>query len=306
MAWIAWVRRPSHDTYDRFHRDQFVNLLPGPGKPTVDVGCGVARDLLARGHSVVAFDGSLALVAAARNFMSSVAAEVADAGALPLPDACADLVVAFMTLHDVADLEGAVAEVARVLEPGGRFSLAIVHPMNSAGRFQGKGRMLRSASTGATSLARGPTRLICFTTASRTSFSTAQADECVQTRALPIFVLGFIEYRSLSLVHAHDCPAPGNGSQGTEESPEEVNHRIGDLALLYSLGNSPTQEPCVLPPVMGLLGARRHQRRVGVRRVALKRRRDGGEGSGGIGLAAAVGLTRTEHSATRIRRTRTT
>ena len=141
-AWIAWVRRPSNDTYDRFHRDQFFNLIPGPGKLTVDVGCGegrVARDLLARGHSVVAFDGSPVLVDAARNFMPSVAAEVADAAALPLPNACADLVVAFMTLHDVADLEGAVGEVARVLEPGGRFCLAIVHPMNSAGRFEGEG-----------------------------------------------------------------------------------------------------------------------------------------------------------------------
>jgi SAM-dependent methyltransferase len=113
-----------------------------PGKLTVDLGCGegrVARDLLARGHRVVAFDGSPTLVAAARDFTPSVAAEVADAAALPLPDACADLVVAFMTLHDVEDLEGAVQEIARVLEPRGRFCLAIVHPMNSAGRFEGEG-----------------------------------------------------------------------------------------------------------------------------------------------------------------------
>jgi SAM-dependent methyltransferase len=140
-AWIAWVRRPGHDSYDRFHREQFFDLLPGPGKLTVDVGCGegrVARDLLARGHRVVAFDGSPVLVAAARDFTPSVAAEVADAATLPLPDACADLVVAFMALHDVEDLDGAVREVARVLVPGGRLCLAIVHPMNSAGRFDGE------------------------------------------------------------------------------------------------------------------------------------------------------------------------
>jgi SAM-dependent methyltransferase len=139
-AWIAWVRRPGNDSYDRFHRDQFFDLLPGPGKLTVDLGCGegrVARDLLARGHRVVAFDGSRALVAAARDSTPSVAAEVADAAAIPLPDACADLVVAFMTLHDVEDLDGAVHEIARVLEPGGRLCFAIVHPMNSAGRFEG-------------------------------------------------------------------------------------------------------------------------------------------------------------------------
>jgi SAM-dependent methyltransferase len=141
-AWIAWVRRAGNDSYERFHRDQFFDLLPGPGKLTVDVGCGegrVARDLLARGHKVVAFDGSPALVAAARDFTPSVAAEVADACALPLPDACADLVVAFMVLHDLEDLDGAVREIARVLEPGGRLCMAIVHPMSSAGRFEGEG-----------------------------------------------------------------------------------------------------------------------------------------------------------------------
>jgi SAM-dependent methyltransferase len=139
-AWIEWVRRPGNDSYDRFHRDLFFDLVPGPGKLTVDVGCGegrVARDLLERGHRVVAFDGSPALVAAARNFTPSVAAEVADVTALPLPDACADLVVAFMVLHDVEDVDGAVREAARVLEPGGRLCLALVHPMSSAGRFEG-------------------------------------------------------------------------------------------------------------------------------------------------------------------------
>jgi SAM-dependent methyltransferase len=139
-AWLAWVRRPGHDSYDRFHRDQFFELVPAPGKLTVDVGCGegrVARDLLARGHRVVAFDASPSLVAAARDGTPPVAAEVADATALPLPDACADLVVAFMSLHDVDDFDGAVREIGRVLEPGGRLCLAIVHPINSAGRFEG-------------------------------------------------------------------------------------------------------------------------------------------------------------------------
>jgi SAM-dependent methyltransferase len=138
-AWIAWVRRPGNDSYDKFHRDQFFEIVPPPGRLTVDVGCGegrVARDLTARGHCVVAFDGSPALVAAARDFTPSVDARVADAAALPLQDACADLAVAFMSLHDVEDLEGATREIARVLEPGGRLCLAIVHPLNSAGRFE--------------------------------------------------------------------------------------------------------------------------------------------------------------------------
>jgi SAM-dependent methyltransferase len=45
--------------------------------------------------------------------------------------------VAFMSLQDVDDLRGAIRESARVLEPGGRLCLAIVHPINSAGIFEG-------------------------------------------------------------------------------------------------------------------------------------------------------------------------
>jgi SAM-dependent methyltransferase len=35
----------------------------------------------------------------------------------------------------VDDVAGAIGEVGRVLEPGGRFCFAIVHPINSAGTF---------------------------------------------------------------------------------------------------------------------------------------------------------------------------
>jgi hypothetical protein len=44
-----------------------------------------------------------------------------------------------MSLQDVGNLDGAVSEAARVLERGGRVCIAIVHPLNSAGRFVGDG-----------------------------------------------------------------------------------------------------------------------------------------------------------------------
>jgi SAM-dependent methyltransferase len=40
-----------------------------------------------------------------------------------------------MSLHDIDALGPAVREIARILEPGGRLCFAIVHPINSAGRF---------------------------------------------------------------------------------------------------------------------------------------------------------------------------
>jgi SAM-dependent methyltransferase len=136
--WIAWARTPGHDSYWKFHRDAFLPSLPPPPCRVVDVGCGegrLARDLKRLGYEVVGIDGSPTLVAAAREADLEGRYEVADAAGLPLPDASADVVTAFMSLQDVDDIDTAVREIARVLVPGGRLRSAIVHPINSAGRF---------------------------------------------------------------------------------------------------------------------------------------------------------------------------
>lgn len=137
--WLAWVRRPGHDSFDRFHRDLFLPLLPAPGALTLDIGCGegrLSRLMAAAGHRVVGIDASPTLAAAAREASPATPVALADAAALPLPDGCADLAVAFMSLQDVDDMPAAVGEIARVLVPGGRLCLATVHPLNSAGAFR--------------------------------------------------------------------------------------------------------------------------------------------------------------------------
>jgi SAM-dependent methyltransferase len=137
-AWIAWARAPGHDSYWRFHRDLFLDLVPASSGRTLDLGCGegrLARDLAALGHDVVGVDLSPTMVAAAREAASEMELHVADAAALPFGDATFGLVVAFMSLQDVDDLRGAMSEAARVLAPGGRLCLAAVHPLSSAGRF---------------------------------------------------------------------------------------------------------------------------------------------------------------------------
>jgi SAM-dependent methyltransferase len=137
-AWVRWAREPGHDTYWRFHRDRFLELLPPPGRLTVDVGCGegrLARDLRALGHRVVALDSSPTMIRYAREADLDGEYVVADATALPLGDGAADLVVAFMSLMNVEGMEAAIAEAARVLAPAGRLCAAITHPLNTAGRF---------------------------------------------------------------------------------------------------------------------------------------------------------------------------
>jgi SAM-dependent methyltransferase len=136
--WIFWARAPGHDSYWKFHRDVFLELLPAPGRLTVDLGCGegrLPRDLKPLGHRVIGFDTSATMIAAAQELDPDGDYRVADAAGLPLDDECADLAIAFMTLMDMDDMEAAVREAARILRPGGRFCIAIVHPINSAGLF---------------------------------------------------------------------------------------------------------------------------------------------------------------------------
>lgn len=137
--WIEWARAGGHDSYWRFHRDQFLRIVQPPGRKTVDIGCGegrLTRHLKELGYSVIGIDASPSLIAAARKADPSMDFRLGDAAALPLDDASADLAIAFMSLHDISVMPAAVREVARILAPDGRFCIAIVHPINSAGRFE--------------------------------------------------------------------------------------------------------------------------------------------------------------------------
>jgi SAM-dependent methyltransferase len=139
-TWVAWPRKPGHDSYWRFHRDLFLGLVPAASRKTLDLGGGegrLSRDLRALGHDVVGVDVSPTMLEAARRANQEIETHLADAAALPFSDAAFDCVVAFMSLQDVDNLPGAIREVQRVLEPRGRFCFAIVHPLNSAGGFEG-------------------------------------------------------------------------------------------------------------------------------------------------------------------------
>jgi len=131
-GWIAWARSPGTDHFFwGFSLPALLDLLPPPGRLTVEIGCGegrVARELTARGHLVVGVEGSATLAEAAREAGPGFEVHVADARAMPLEDAAADLVVASMMLLNVDDLDAVIAEVARVLAPGGRFCFSTTHP----------------------------------------------------------------------------------------------------------------------------------------------------------------------------------
>jgi SAM-dependent methyltransferase len=134
-AWIRWARSPRLDhAFWRLNLPATLELLPPPEGTTVDVGCAegrLARELARRGYEVVAIDGSPAMVAAARVAAPELDIRLGDASDLPLDDGSAALAVASMALMNFEDHAGAVAEIARVLGPGGRFCFSILHPLNS-------------------------------------------------------------------------------------------------------------------------------------------------------------------------------
>lgn len=101
-------------------RSRAEHLPPplGPGGILVDVACG--GGLLApytSGYLHIGVDIGVEATRIASEH--GVRAVRGDAARLPLPDSCADVVVAGEVLEHVADLTQVVAEVCRVLRPGG-------------------------------------------------------------------------------------------------------------------------------------------------------------------------------------------
>jgi len=115
FAMLHWLARA---------RAELVPPAARPGSILVDVGCGaglLAPRVQARGHLHIGLDlAGSALEQAAAHGVQAIRADVAR---LPLPDGCADVVCAGQILEHVADLPTVVAELCRVLRPGGRIVL---------------------------------------------------------------------------------------------------------------------------------------------------------------------------------------
>ena len=139
--WVAWARKPGHDSYWQYHRDEFRKLLPPPSGRALDVGCGegrLPRDMKSWGYDVTGVDGSETMIRFARSADPTGDYSVADAASLPFDDESFLLVTAFMTLHDIDDFESALREIGRVLQPGGFLCAAITHPTQTAGEFDSR------------------------------------------------------------------------------------------------------------------------------------------------------------------------
>ena len=117
------------DVYERSrpgYPDAAVAWLAGstPGD-VVDLGAGtgkLTRSLVALGHRVTAVEPLEEMLAQLRASVPAARALTGGAEAMPLPDASIDVVTCAQAFHWF-DHDRALAEIARVLRPGGRIAL---------------------------------------------------------------------------------------------------------------------------------------------------------------------------------------
>jgi 2-polyprenyl-3-methyl-5-hydroxy-6-metoxy-1,4-benzoquinol methylase len=118
----------------------FDRLDVGPGTKMIDVGAGAGRhsfEAYRRGADITAFDMSETDMADVATMFEAMAAEgeapadaraqavVGDALALPYADGTFDVVIASEILEHVPADDGAIAELVRVLKPGGTLAVSV-------------------------------------------------------------------------------------------------------------------------------------------------------------------------------------
>jgi ubiquinone/menaquinone biosynthesis C-methylase UbiE len=135
----VWTRlaRAGYDVYrDYLNTPAFFEMLPEvSGLSGLEIGCGEGHNtrlLAKRGARVTAIDISRVFVQYAQQAEEQdplgIDYKIASAVELPFGDATFDFAVGFMSLMDIPETDRVIAEVHRVLNPGGFFQFSIEHP----------------------------------------------------------------------------------------------------------------------------------------------------------------------------------
>jgi SAM-dependent methyltransferase len=106
----------------------FDELPPGDA---LDAACGTGRHagrLVELGHRVIGVDGSPDMLAKARADVAGADFREGDLTALPVDEDSVDLAVCALALEHVSGFDEALAELSRVVRPGGRLVLSDLHP----------------------------------------------------------------------------------------------------------------------------------------------------------------------------------
>lgn len=135
----TWTKlsRAGYDVYrDCLNTPAFLDMLPDvEGLSGLDVGCGEGHNtrLLAKcGAHVTAIDIAEVFITHARRAekqdLLGIDYSVGSAVDLPFADAAFDFATGFMSFMDIPEIGRVLAEVYRVLKPGGFLQFSITHP----------------------------------------------------------------------------------------------------------------------------------------------------------------------------------
>ncbi|MGW8886438.1 class I SAM-dependent methyltransferase [Streptomyces sp. NPDC055749] len=131
----AYAAENENSLLNAYYERPAMTALAGDvaGRRILDAGCGsgpLSAELRDRGAVVTGIDASAGMLALARRRLGDDAAlHVADLNdPLPFADGAFDDVVASLVLHYLEDWGPTLAEVRRVLRPGGRLIASVQHP----------------------------------------------------------------------------------------------------------------------------------------------------------------------------------
>ncbi len=134
IGYAVWAQ-----TYDDRHNPLIAieeppmrTVLDGlPVGPVLDAACGTGRLTahLAATHAVIGVDSSPEMLARARAKLPTVEFRDGDLSSLPLASESVTAAVCALALSHMPDLRAPIAELARVVSPGGRIVISNPHPI---------------------------------------------------------------------------------------------------------------------------------------------------------------------------------
>ncbi len=137
---LAWIESlGEHGDYGRaFVLDQpmIERVRAGRFRTALDVGCGegrFCRMLEEEGIRAIGLDPTESLITHARARHPQGCYQLGRAENMQFGDGSFDLVVSYLSLIDIPDIEPAIREMVRVLRPGGTLLIANLTSFNTAG-----------------------------------------------------------------------------------------------------------------------------------------------------------------------------
>ncbi|WP_258084294.1 class I SAM-dependent methyltransferase [Thermococcus thermotolerans] len=123
-----WYRTKTGTYVDRIEKWLVFSMLQSKSGKALDLGCGTGNytlELKKRGFDVIGLDASEGMLEVARS--KGLNCIKGDAYSLPFPDESFDLVLSVTMFEFIYEPERVVAEISRVLKPGGEVLIATMN-----------------------------------------------------------------------------------------------------------------------------------------------------------------------------------